>query len=83
MVNGYVGSMHIELKMPFFYDNPIKVKIEKLFFHARQKNINNLKKEEELKNLLEYKKKKLLNTEQLYAQIDEVKRQNEENEKKE
>ena len=79
LVFGYIGSMHIELKMPFFYDNPIKVIIDKIFFHARQKNINKLQKEEELKNLLEYKKKLLLNTEQLYAQIDEIKRQNKEN----
>ena len=82
LVFGYIGSMHIELKMPFFYDNPIKVIINKIFFHARQKNINKLKKEEELKNILEYKKKLLLNTEQLFAQIDEVKRQNQENIKK-
>ena len=82
LVHGYVGNMHIELKMPFFYNNPIKVIVNKLFFHARQKNINKLQKKEELKNLLEYKKKKLLNTEQLYAQIDEVKRQNKENAKR-
>ena len=79
LVHGYVGSMHIELKMPFFYDNPIKVIIKKIFFHARQKNINKLQKEEELKNLLEYKKQLLLNSEQFFAQIDEVKRQNKEN----
>ena len=79
LVHGYIGNLNIELKMPFFYDNPIKVKINKLFFHARQKNINKLQKEEELKNLLEYKKKLLLNTEQLFAQIDEIKRQNKEN----
>ena len=40
LVHGYVGNMHIELKMPFFYNNPIKVIVNKLFFHARQKNIN-------------------------------------------
>ena len=79
LVHGYIGGMHIELNMPFFYDNPIKVKIEKIFFHARHKDINKLNKEEELKNLLEYKKKLLMNTEQFIAQIDEVKRQNKEN----
>ena len=79
LVHGYIGSMHIELKMPFFYDNPIKVIIDKIFFHSRQKNINKLQKEEELKNIIEYKKKLLLNTEQFYAQIDEIKRQNKEN----
>ena len=82
LVHGYVGNMHIEMNMPFFYNHPIKVIINKIFFHARQKNINNLQKKEELKNLLEYKKKKLLNTEQLYAEIDEVKKQNKENAKR-
>ena len=37
LVNGYVGSMHIELKMPFFYDNPIKVKIDKFIFSYKAK----------------------------------------------
>lgn len=82
LVHGYVGNMHIEMNMPFFYNHPIKVIINKIFFHARQKNINKLQKKEELKNLLEYKKKKLLNTEQLFAEIDEVKRQNKENAKR-
>ena len=82
LVHGYVGNMHIEMNMPFFYNHPIRVIINKLFFHARQKNINNLQKKEELKNLLEYKKKKLLNTEQLFAEINEVKRQNKENAKR-
>ena len=79
LVYGYIGNLNINLQMPLFYDNPIKVIINKLFFHARQKNINKLQKEEELKNLLEYKKKILLNREQLFAQIDELKRQNKEN----
>ena len=79
VVHGYIGSMHIELKMPFFYDNPIKVIINKIFFHSRQKNINKLQREEELKNLIEYKKQLLLSTEQFYAQIEEVKKQNKEN----
>ena len=60
LVFGYIGNLNINLQMPLFYDNPIKVIINKLFFHARQKNINKLQKEEELKNLLEYKKKNII-----------------------
>ena len=82
VVHGYVGALHIDLKMPFFYDNPIKVFVDKIFFHARLKNINKLNEEEEIKNMEELKKATLLKAEQFYAQIEEVKRQNEANESK-
>ena len=82
VVHGYVGAFHIDLKMPFFYDNPIKVFVDKIFFHARLKNINKLNEEEEIKNMEELKKATLLKAEQFYAQIEEVKRQNEANESK-
>ena len=43
VVTGYVGSIQIHLQMPFFYDHAIKVFVDKIFFHARSKNINKLK----------------------------------------
>ena len=79
LLHGYVGSLDIDLKMPFFYNNPIKVKINQIFAHFRQKDINKLKKEEELHTILEYKKNLLINSEQLFAEIEEMKRQNKEN----
>ena len=82
VVHGYVGSLQISLQMPFFYDHPIKVFINKIFFHARLKNINKLDKEIEIKNMEEFKKNQLLKTEQILAQIEEVKRQNKESESK-
>ena len=33
LLHGYVGKMNIELKMPFFYNNPIIVNIDKIFIH--------------------------------------------------
>ena len=82
VVHGYVGALHISLQMPFFYDHTIKVFIDKIFFHARLKNINKLDKDEEIKNMQEFKKNQLLKTEQIKAQVEEVRRQNEENESK-
>ena len=82
VAHGYIGTLKISLSMPFFYDNPIKVLVEKIFFHARLKNINKLNEEEEIKNTEELKKATLLKAEQIYAQIEEVKKQNEESESK-
>ena len=82
VVHGYVGSLKISLQMPFFYDNPIKVFVDKIFFHARLKNINQLKEEDEIKNMEELKKAQLLKTEQILAQVQDVRRQNEESESK-
>ena len=79
VVNGYIEYLHISLQMPFFYDHAIKVFVNRIFFHARLKNINKLDKDEEIKNMQEFKKNQLLKTEQIYAQIEEVKRQNQEN----
>ena len=82
LLNGYLGSLDIDLKMPFFYNHPIKVEIKEIFVYARLKDINKLKKEEELHNILEYKKNLLINTEQLWAEIERMTRQNKENKKK-
>ena len=83
VVHGYVGSLHIALQMPFFYDHPIKVFIDKIFFHARLKNINKLEKEETIKNMEEFKKGQLSSAEEVRAQVEEVKRSNDERSKDE
>ena len=73
LVNGYVGKLRLELSMPRFYSHPIKVYVDKIFFHARQKNIDKLNKDEEIKNLEIYKQSKLLNQEQLTDQVNQLK----------
>ena len=79
LVHGIVGMLDIKIKMPFFYDNPIKVKIDKIFVYLKQKDINKLKKEEELHTILEYKKYLLINLEQFQAGIQEMRMQNNKN----
>jgi hypothetical protein len=82
VAHGYVGSIKINLQMPFFYNHAIKVFIDKIFFHARMKNINKLKKEDEIKNMQNLKQSQLLSAEQIIAQVEDVKKQNEEQAKK-
>ena len=73
VVHGYIGSIKIKMQMPMFYKYPIKVFIEKVFFHARQKNINEINKEEEIKGMEAYKLTTLQNQEILKSQINEIK----------
>ena len=82
VAHGYVGAINISLSMPFFYEHAIKVVVEKIFFHARLKNINKLNKEEEIKNMQKLKESRLLSAEQIFAQILDVKKQNEEKQQK-
>ena len=72
VVHGYIGSIKIKMQMPIFYKSPIKVFIEKVFFHARQKNINEINKDEEIKNMEAYKLTTLQSQEILKSQINEI-----------
>ena len=71
LVNGQIGRLYIRLKMPTFYKYPISVKIEKLFVHAKQKDIDELQKEEVIKSLEEYKNKQLIADEELNQKMSE------------
>ena len=72
VVHGYIGSIKIKMSMPMFYKYPIKVKIDKVFFHARQKDLNEINKEEEIKNMEAYKLSTLESQEILKSQIDKI-----------
>ena len=72
VVHGYIGSIKIKMSMPMFYKHPIDLKVEKVFFHARQKNLNEINKDEEIKNMETYKSSTLLNQEILKSQIDKL-----------
>ena len=72
VVHGYIGSIKIKMGMPMFYKYPIDLKIEKVFFHARQKNMNEINRDEEIKNMETYKSSTLLNQEILKSQLDQL-----------
>ena len=48
LIHGYVGKLRIKVKLPRIHLHPIKVEVENVFFHAKQKKLSNLKKEEEI-----------------------------------
>ncbi len=76
LVNGYIGTLKIKLQLPRFYLYPIIVNIDKVFFHARQKKLEGLKKETEIKNMEIYKDSKLQNAEELMSQVNQFQNEN-------
>ena len=39
LINGYIGSIKILLKIPDFYSNPIKIYINDLYIYAKQRKL--------------------------------------------
>ena len=77
VVHGYIGSIKIKMSMPMFYKYPIKVIIDKVFFHARQKDINEINKEEEIKNMEDYKFSTLETQELIKSQMNQMNKEEE------
>jgi len=38
LIHGYVSKLRIKVKLPRIHLHPIKVEVENVFFHAKQKN---------------------------------------------
>jgi len=72
LVDGYIGKIKATLSLPRFYLYPIKVEIENVFLHARQKNVNTLSKNEQIKLMEENKKDKLKNDEEFTIQVNQL-----------
>ena len=72
LVDGYIGKIKATLSLPRFYLYPIKLEIENVFLHARQKNVNNLSKKEQIKLMEENKKDKLKNEEEFTIQVNQL-----------
>ena len=75
LVHGYVGKMKIKMSLPRFYKYPIKVEIDKLFFHAKQKKLETIKKEQEIKNMENYKNSKLQRFEEFTNELNNLKKE--------
>ena len=73
--SGYIGKIRIEIKMPFFYSNPIIIVINDIFILAKQKDINHLKDEEEKKAMKDLKNKKLISDEEIFNKLEEIENQ--------
>ena len=70
LVHGYVGKLRIKMKMPRFHLHPIKVEVEKVFFHAKQKKLSNINKESEIKFMEGFKNTQLQGLEDFKNQIN-------------
>lgn len=72
MVHGFVGSIKVEFSPLTFWRNPIVVKISKVFFMMKQKTLEKLNEDAEIKQMEDYKTSKLLSVEELRTQIGGV-----------
>ena len=77
LVHGYVGKMKISLSLPRFYLYPIKVEIDKVFFHAKQKKLETIQKSTEISNMEQYKKNQLQSQEELENEINNLQNEGE------
>ena len=72
LVHGYVGKMKISLSLPRFYLYPIKVEIDKVYFHAKQKKLETLNKKTEIENMEYYKNSQLQSLEELTNEVNNL-----------
>ena len=72
LVHGYVGKLRIKMKMPRFHLHPIRVEVEKVFFHAKQKKLSNINKESEIKFMEGFKNTQLQGLEDFKNQINSI-----------
>ena len=73
LIYGYVGKLKIKVKLPRIHLHPIKVEVENVFFHAKQKKLSNLKKEEQTKFMEEYKISQLQSLEEFKNELNNYK----------
>ena len=69
LVNGYIGKIKLVVSLPRFYLYPIKVVVEKVFFHAKQKKLETINKKTEIENMEAYKDSQLLSMEELANEV--------------
>jgi hypothetical protein len=72
---GFIGKIKIELKLPFFYNNPINIYINDIFILSKQKDINHLNESEEIKSMKDLKNKKLISDEEIFNKLEEIESQ--------
>ena len=73
LVNGYIGKIKLNVSLPRFYLYPIKMVVEKVFFHAKQKKLETINKKVEIENMEAYKKTKLQEMEELSNEVNNLK----------
>ena len=72
LVNGYVGKLKIKLQMPRFHLYPIRIEVDKVFFHAKQKELSSIKKESEIKFMEGFKSYQLQSLEEFRNEMTRI-----------
>ena len=75
LVNGYIGRIKLNVSLPRFYLYPIKMVVEKVFFHAKQKKLETINKKVEIQNMEAYKDEQLLSMEELSNEVKNLKKE--------
>ena len=75
LVNGYVGKIKLIVSLPRFYLYPIKVSVEKVFLHAKQKKLETIDKKKEIENMEAYKDSQLLSMEELANEVENLQKE--------
>ena len=70
LIYGIVGKFRIKVQLPRIHLHPIKVEIDNVFIHAKQKKLSNLNKEEEIKFMEEYKISQLQSLEEFKNELN-------------
>ena len=73
LVHGYVGKLRIKVQLPRIHLHPIKVEVENVFFHAKQKKLSNINKEQEIKFMEGYKISQLQGLEEFKNEVNNYK----------
>ena len=71
LVHGYVGKLRIKVQLPRVHLHPIKVEVENVFFHSKQKKLSNIKKESEIKFMEGFKNMRLQSLEEFKNQLND------------
>jgi hypothetical protein len=75
LVNGYIGKIKLNVSLPRFYLYPIKMVVEKVFFHAKQKKLETINKKVEIDNMEKYKNEQLLSMEELSNEVKNLQKE--------
>ena len=73
LVHGYVGKLRIKATLPRIHLHPIKVEVENVFVHVKQKKLSNINKDGEIKFMEGFKNNSLQILEEFKNQLNNFK----------
>ena len=71
----FIGNLKLTIRLPLIWRHPINVKIDKIFFHFKQKHLEKIEEKEIYQQLEQLKIAKLRIVDELYRHLEEIKQQ--------